>query len=224
MDDGPLYERDADQDARRAPSSVDFGSMTVGASPKSTSVTVTNTGASRSRSRSRRSWNRDRRVDRRGLLTGLSIAPKATCTVGLSYAPPSAATMSAHLDIESDADVSPVVVPLQGTAVAPPSGVTWGSNNNAGPAYTWNGGGALARTVQSGTQRLHSHTRRTVSVARGPITTGPMSACTTSAARPARPGRRHPSASIPRHSTQHGWDSRPPARVSTRRGSARRSG
>ena len=57
--------------------------------------------------------------------------------------------------IESDADVSPVVVPLQGTAVAPPSGVTWGSNNNAGPAYTWNGGGALARTVQSGTQRLH---------------------------------------------------------------------
>ena len=64
-------------------------------------------------------------------------------------------TLAAHLDIESDADVSPLVVPLQGTAVAPPSGVTWGSNNKAGPAYTWNGGGALARTVQSGTQRLH---------------------------------------------------------------------
>ncbi len=46
-------------------------------------------------------------------------------------------------------------MPLQGTAVAPTSGVTWGSNNKAGPAYTWNGGGALARTVQSGSQRLH---------------------------------------------------------------------
>ena len=86
---------------------------------------------------------------------GVSIAPKASCTVDLSYAPPSVATLAAQLAVSSDADASPLVVPLEGTAVAPTSGVAWGSINKAGPAYTWNGGGALARTVDSGTQRLH---------------------------------------------------------------------
>jgi hypothetical protein len=39
--------------------------------------------------------------------------------------------------------------------VKPPSGVTWSSRKLVGPNSTWNGGGALARTVQSGSQRLH---------------------------------------------------------------------
>ena len=132
--------------------------------------------------------------------------------------------LAAHLDIESDADVSPVCSPrLQGTAVAPPSGVTWGSNNNAGPAYTWNGGGALARTVQSGTQRLHLAYATTVlgvwADNNGPYvgvyyvrsSTGADLVIDTQA----------PQFLVTARSTVR--DSRPPARVSTRRGSARRS-
>ena len=190
-----------------SPSSVDFGSVAVGAAPGSAGVTVTNTGSVNVAVST---------VDVTGTAPGVSvtadscegvsIAPKASCTVDLSYAPPSPATLAAQLAVASDADVSPLVVPLQGTAVAPTSGVTWGSNNKAGPAYTWNGGGALARTVESGTQRLHvAYATDRVGGAWADRTTGPMSACTTSAARRARPGRRHQSASIPRHSTRRGW-------------------
>ena len=139
-----------------SPSSVDFGSVAVGAAPGSAGVTVTNTGSVNVAVST---------VDVTGTAPGVSvtadscegvsIAPKASCTVDLSYAPPSVATLAAQLAVSSDADASPLVVPLEGTAVAPTSGVAWGSINKAGPAYTWNGGGALARTVDSGTQRLH---------------------------------------------------------------------
>ena len=164
------------------PSSVNFGSTTVGSAPKSASVTMTNTG-----SVTLEISLADVNGTAAGLsitadsCTGLSIASKATCTVDLSYAPPSAATLAAHLDIESNAEVSPLVVPLQGTAVAPTSGVTWGTNNKAGPAYTWNGGGALARTVESGTQRLHVAYATDRVGGAWADNNGPMPACTTPA-------------------------------------------
>jgi len=46
-------------------------------------------------------------------------------------------------------------IALSGTGYLPPSGVTWGSVEKAGSAYTWNSGAALGRTVDAGTQRLH---------------------------------------------------------------------
>ena len=139
-----------------SPSSVDFGTVTLGAPPASAGVSITNTGSVSLTIGT---------VAATGMAVGVSIAtdscsaasiaPKSSCTVDLAYAPTAVGTLAAELLIPSDADTSPLIVPLQGTAMAPPSGVTWGSAYAAGPAYTWNGGNALGRTVQSGTQRLH---------------------------------------------------------------------
>jgi hypothetical protein len=84
-----------------------------------------------------------------------TLSPKASCDISLQFAPVRGGTIAAELRVESDAMDSPLLVSLTGTGIAPPSGVGWGSTYRAGPAYTWNSGSALARTVQSGTQRLH---------------------------------------------------------------------
>ena len=150
MDDGPLHGRDADQDARCNPLSVDFGSATVGAPPASASVTVTNTGSvileiSQAEITGTAPGCRLPRTPARAF-----DRPEVDVHGRPLVCPAIAGDAGRPLDLESDADVSPLVVPIQGSAIAPSSGVTWGSNTKAGPDYTWNSGGALARTVQSG--------------------------------------------------------------------------
>ena len=85
MDDGPLHGVTPVRTLSATPSSVDFGMATVGATPKSACVTVTNTGsvtleislAEINGTAAGVSITADS-------CTGLSIAPKATCTVDLS--------------------------------------------------------------------------------------------------------------------------------------------
>ena len=139
-----------------SPTSVDFGTVTIGAAPKSASVTITNTGSTDVIVSQVASTGTAAGASVTGeTCTGAPVAARATCSVQLSFVPGSAGTLAAELDVQSDVDGSPLVVPLAGNAVAPPSGVTWGSTYTAGPPYTWNAGASLARTVQSGTQRLH---------------------------------------------------------------------
>ena len=83
------------------------------------------------------------------------VGVHATCTVGVRLTPTDFGARSATLTLSGPAPVGTRTIPLAGTGVVPPSGVAWAAAKHAGPAYTWNGGGALGRTVQSGSQRLH---------------------------------------------------------------------
>ena len=79
-----------------APSSINFGSMTVGAAPKSASVTVTNTG----------SVTLDiSLVEINGTATGVSIAADS-CT-GLSIAPKTTCTVASRCTFLRFDDVRP---------------------------------------------------------------------------------------------------------------------
>jgi uncharacterized delta-60 repeat protein len=139
------------------PTAVDFGQVTAGLAATA-AVTITNPGSTAG-------------VDIVSVTVagepsaGFSIssqgcpldvlAPKDTCEIELQFAPLVGGAASAELVVESDASTSPLVVALTGTGVLPPSGVGWGTRYKAGPAYTWNSGNALGRTVQSGAQKLH---------------------------------------------------------------------
>ena len=79
----------------------------------------------------------------------------ATCSITVGFAPTATGVRRATLSVAGPPPVETQAVALAGTGVQRPSGISWGSSLKAGPAYTWNTGGALARTVQSGIQRLH---------------------------------------------------------------------
>jgi hypothetical protein len=87
--------------------------------------------------------------------TAASLVPSASCTIIVGFAPQALGTRSATVTIAGSSPPEARSVSLIGTGIRAPSGIAWAKRNNAGPAYTWNGGGALGRTVQSGKQRLH---------------------------------------------------------------------
>ena len=83
------------------------------------------------------------------------LASGDSCTVGIRFKPSGAGSYSANVRIVGDQQASPFLIPLTGQGILPPSGVLWGKTYGAGPAYTWNAGNGLARTVSAGSQRLH---------------------------------------------------------------------
>lgn len=87
--------------------------------------------------------------------TTAPIAPTASCTVTIVFKPTALGARTGSLTISGPAPVGSRAVTLTGAGGPPLSGVGWGSTLLAGRAYTWNGGSALGRTVQSGSQRLH---------------------------------------------------------------------
>ena len=87
--------------------------------------------------------------------TAAPIQPGASCDVVARFTPRVGGTRWADLLITDDTARGSHASRLSGQGIAPTSGVTWGSTYRAGPAYTWTGGSALGRTVQSGAQRLH---------------------------------------------------------------------
>lgn len=139
-----------------SPSTADFGAVTVGDAPAQAIVSITNTGSvPLELDLVETTGTADGMSVSSETCTGAPLLARASCSVELAWAPQAAGTLSAELHVNSDADVTPLIVPLQGHAVLPPSGIGWGTTSNAGPAHTWNSSGALGRTVQSGTQRLH---------------------------------------------------------------------
>ena len=83
------------------------------------------------------------------------LAAGAKCTISVRFEPTDVGDRTAQLRIDGDQMASPSVVPLSGTGALPKSGISWGATRKAGPAYTWNSGNALARTVSASGQRLH---------------------------------------------------------------------
>jgi len=84
----------------------------------------------------------------------LGLQPGDTCTVEVTFTPHAQGDRSAFLVVNAQSS-EVQSFRLRGEGIGASSGVAWGASSNAGPAYTWNGGGALGRTVQSGTQHLH---------------------------------------------------------------------
>ncbi len=138
------------------PGLLDFGAKVVGTAPATLSSTVINTsnatvtlgsmgisGAAAS----------DFSITSTDCPHG-ALAAHATCDVDVTYDPHIAGAKSATVEIASDSEI-PVTIQLVASATAPSSGLSWGTTRLAGPNYTWNAGNALARTVVSGSQRLH---------------------------------------------------------------------
>ncbi len=88
--------------------------------------------------------------------TDAPVAPGGTCTMSVAFDPVATGTRRALLVVEGPDPIGSRSVTMTGVATGPSSGLSWGSTTKAGPAYTWTSGNALARTVQSGTQRLHA--------------------------------------------------------------------
>ena len=113
----------------------------------------------------------------------LGLMPGNTCTVTLEFHPLVQGPRSATLVVNGQTSQS-LFRSLRGSGVGVASPVAWPAGARAGPAYTWNGGGALARTVQSGSQRLHlAYATNRRSAASGHPTPASTPASTTSAAR-----------------------------------------
>ncbi|MFL5674929.1 MAG: choice-of-anchor D domain-containing protein [Chloroflexota bacterium] len=87
--------------------------------------------------------------------TAAPVAQDATCSVPFTWRPKASGNRAASIVVDGPAPVGTRSVSISGAASPAASGVGWSTPRTAGPAHTWNGGGALARTVQSGTQRLH---------------------------------------------------------------------
>jgi hypothetical protein len=87
--------------------------------------------------------------------TGVPLGTSEHCDVGLAFDPSAVGFRQAVLVIEGPAPIGTFEIGLSGNGTGPASPVTWGSTSLAGPNYTWNYGGSLARTVDAGTQRLH---------------------------------------------------------------------
>ena len=136
------------------PTQIEFGTRIVGAEPVHETVTITNTGST--------GVAMEISLDTVG--DGLSIsgedcpaslAARATCDVDIAFAPQLEGDAIGTLTIHSDSETPFIYIAIYAAAQKLPSGVTWSTKKTAGPASTWNGGGALARTVKDGTQRLH---------------------------------------------------------------------
>lgn len=76
------------------------------------------------------------------------------CDIYIIYEALAGGSRSAEVRI-TVATIGTEIVPISADASYPDSQVSFPTERQAGPAYTWNGGNAFARTVQSGTQRLH---------------------------------------------------------------------
>jgi hypothetical protein len=101
-----------------SPSSVSFGSVTVGQSSGAQTVTVSNPGST-SASISQLAVS--------GPFTqtntcGTALAAGGSCTVSVSFVPTAAGTASGSLTVASNAPSSPLSVPLSGTGVSSSSG------------------------------------------------------------------------------------------------------
>jgi parallel beta-helix repeat protein len=140
------------------PAAVAFGNVGLGLSSAPKAVTVSNFGASPFTVDSAALSGADAAAFHitSETCTAGPIASTGSCSITLTFGPGRLGAHAATLTVSGPDPVGSRTVALTGTGVAPPSGVAWSTTTLVGPAYTWNGGNALARTVQSGAQRLHA--------------------------------------------------------------------
>lgn len=84
-----------------------------------------------------------------------ALAPEATCDVTLKATPTMSGGRTGELVIGSDTARGQHHVLLSATGTDPVSAVAWGTTRS-GPAYSWNLGQSLARTVYGTTTYLHA--------------------------------------------------------------------
>jgi hypothetical protein len=83
------------------------------------------------------------------------LAPAATCDVTVKATPSATGARTAELVIGSDSARGQRTVALTATGIIPSSAVAWGTTRS-GPAYSYNLGQSLARTVKDTTTYLHA--------------------------------------------------------------------
>lgn len=139
------------------PASVEFGSVLKGKQSDATAVVVTNLGIGEATVSGVTIAGRNATdyAVTSDSCTGAPVPPVVSCAVAVAFRPLGMGSREASLTINGPAPVGTWLIPLSGTGFMNPSNVAWGTTYRAGPAYTWNGGNALGRTVQSGSQRLH---------------------------------------------------------------------
>lgn len=140
-----------------APTSIDLGSAGIGSATASQTVNLTSSGTVA--------------VDLSTLSIGGAnggefaivsetcpvgpLAPAVTCDVTVKATPAALGARTAELIIDNDTARGRRIVSLKATAVTPISAVAWGTTRS-GPAYSWNLGQSLARTVNGTTTYLHA--------------------------------------------------------------------
>lgn len=102
-----------------SPASLEFGSIASGTSTTQ-SITITNTGTASASITGITENGTGFSVT--GLTLPYSLAPNATATIQVSFAPVSTGTFSGTVSVASDASNSPLNVSLSGTATPPPQG------------------------------------------------------------------------------------------------------
>jgi parallel beta-helix repeat protein len=140
------------------PATVSFAARTVGTSASPVTVTVKNAGAATATvtSVSVSGTNAgDFPIVPNPPCVGMPLTTGMTCTIQVGFKPTNVGTRAAVLNIAGTGLNGTRHVALTGTGTAPPSGVTWNTLTYATPAYSWNYGASLGRTVVSGSQRLH---------------------------------------------------------------------
>ncbi len=83
------------------------------------------------------------------------LAPEATCDVTVKATPAANGARTADLLIDNDTARGQRTVALTATGITPVSAVAWGTTRS-GPAYSWNLGQSLARSVNGTTTYLHA--------------------------------------------------------------------
>jgi hypothetical protein len=140
-----------------APESIDFGSAGIGTATPTQTVHLTSSGtvgvtlpalsiAGASAG--------DFSIASETCPVGL-LAPAAACDVTVKATPSATGARTAQLVIGSDSARGQRTVALTATGVVPVSAVGW-ATTRSGPAYSWNLGQSLARTVSSTTTYLHA--------------------------------------------------------------------
>lgn len=82
--------------------------------------------------------------------TTAPVEPGATCDVVVRFAPTVGGRRTGSLVIDDDTTRGLHVIPLTGIGTLPTSAVAWGTTRAPAPTYTWSAGGALVRTVTTG--------------------------------------------------------------------------
>ena len=140
-----------------SPAFLDYGTMTLWSAHTPKQITVTNSGGA-AVTISGVAVSGAAAADfpvMTQTCTASPVAPSGSCTVTVGFTPTGAGSRVATLTISGPTPVGDRPIALTGIGALPPYGITLGTTYRAGPAYTWNYGNALGRTLISGKQRLH---------------------------------------------------------------------
>jgi hypothetical protein len=139
------------------PQNAQFGSVLLGSTSPVVQFTITSNGDAPA-DLGARSTSGDNAAEFETTADTCPVGELAvgdSCTIDVRFTPASEGYRQAVITFAGNWSSSPALLPLTGWGTRPESGISWSRTSKPGPSYTWTYGNALARTVQSGTQRLH---------------------------------------------------------------------